>query len=908
MSVLISGLVTGARKQFGTVRRRATNTVKRLTAGATALSGVAIALVTLLKDKTSGPLMWILVGCIVLCMVTLVGAATPPHARSAGEAPSTAFPPNNLPFRSRYFVGRAREMARIERTLRPARTPKDRRVCVIHGTGGVGKSQLATAYAHDKLAHHTLTRWLNATSPDRLLCDLLDLATLLGIADHESKTVVLTRLWSWLRDHPDWLLIYDNVQLDGAEPHADGPVDRQQRLQPLLPPEGVGEVLITTQLREGWTGLCPDPVELSVYDEADGMAFLRLRTGSAADERLARLGEQLGWQPLALEQAGAYIEQAEISVEGEDFEGYLERLSERSADSDARTFQLAIERVGAQHPAAEDLLRLCSFLASEDVPRTMLFRARAVLPDRLRLVMEDQLAFTRLVLKLVDHSLMTRHGGGRTKDVTYGIHSRVQIFIRSRLTGHERLEWSQAAVRLIETAFPQTPEQLDSRVDCERLMPHVDAVTAEPAWAADSERDGDGELGAAQDPEALMRLLHRAGCYQNHRCDWESALAFFSREAELRRLGTGSDHSLAASHLALARQHYLLAHLDTAEAACGRALALCDAHKDDDAFQQVRAQCCRQFGGILRERNRFREASGYLESALRIYEHQGSGWEVLDWAVTEQEAGMIHRNAGRLTDALDCYGRARDLVSSGGSTGLEEHVLFHAMLDRDIGIVAQDRGDLDTAERELSAAHTVFRNKRGAEDFETAQVAKFLADVLRRKAQRCRAESRRTRNPLRKRRLHAQAQAHLTTAHDLLGPVLALLGERRRTEAHTYAACLNKLGSLQWAQGHLHKAVDTLREAEEIYVTAYGPDHHYRAKTLSRLGPVLRASNDRHRAEQELRTAERIFVASLGEDHPSLVAVYEFLADCAPDPAREAELRARADRIHRSLWDNSSPS
>ncbi|MEU6126630.1 tetratricopeptide repeat protein [Streptomyces sp. NPDC047123] len=905
MSVLSSGLFTGARRQFDLTRKRVSVTVKRLTAGATALSGVGIALVALLKDKTSGPLMWILVGFVVLGMVSLVAAAAPPQGRPVEDPASpTAYPPNNLPFRSRYFVGREREMARVERSLRPRKGGRDRRVCVIHGTGGVGKSQLATAYAHDKLADHSLTRWLNAASPDRLLCDLLELAELLGIPYHESKTVVLTRLWSWLRDHPDWLLVYDNVQLDGPEATGEGPVDRRQRLQPLLPPEGVGEVLITTQLREGWTGLCPDPVELAVYDEADGMAFLRLRTGSDADERLARLGRQLGWQPLALEQAGAYIEQAEISVRGEDYDAYLQRLSEQSADSDAKTFELAIERIGAQQPAAEDLMRLCSFLASEDVPRTTLFRYRSVLPDRLRLVMDDQLAFTRLVLKLVHHSLMTRQGDGRTEPVTYGIHPRVQIFIRSRLTGHERLEWSQAAVRLIEAAFPLVPDQLESRGSCERLMPHVDAVTAEPAWAADS----DGELGAARDPEALVRLLHRAGSYQNHRCDWESALAFFTREAELRRIDTGSDHALATSYLAVARQHYLLAHLDTAEAACGRALALCDTHKDDEAFQQVRARCCRQFGGILRERNRFREAGGYLEAALRIYEHQGSGWEVLDWAVTEQEAGMIHRNAGRLTDALDCYGRARDLVGGGGSTGLEEHVLFHAMLRRDVGIVAQDRGDLATAERELSAAHEVFRTKRGAEDFETAQVAKFLADVLRRTGQRCKADSRAARSPLRKRRLRAEAQARLTAAHELLGPVLTLLGKRRTTEAHTYAACLNKLGSLQWAQGHPHQAAATLREAEEIYVTAYGPDHHYRAKTLSRLGPVLRAAGDRDGAERALRTAERIFVTGLGEEHPCLVAVYAFLADCAADPAAAAELRSRSEGIHRSLWADSSPS
>ncbi|WP_371529842.1 tetratricopeptide repeat protein [Streptomyces sp. NBC_01283] len=901
MSVSISGVFLGAHKRFATALERFAVVIRRLATGTTAVSAVAIALMGILKEKTSGPLLWGFVALIVLAVLSLVLVARPPT--QDGTPPRHTYPPNNLLPLSRYFVGRRKELDQVERTLRPDKNSGHRRVCVIHGTGGVGKSQLATAYALDKLGEHSLTRWLNATSLERLRTDLIELANAIGI-DHESKTVVLSRLWSWLRDHPGWLLIYDNVQLDESGSHSDGPVDLQPQLQPLLPPEGLGKVLITTQLREGWSGLCPDPVELTVYDESDGMAFLRRRTDSDADERLIRLGRLLGWQPLALETAGAYLEQAEVRIASDEYEDYLERLTERTADSDAKTFELAIERIGSRQPAAEDLMRLCAFLASEDVPRTTLFRYRSVVPDRLRLVMDDQLAFTRLVLQLVEHSLMTRQGDGRVEPVIYGIHPRVQIFIRSRLSDHERLEWSQAAVRLIEAAFPPAPEQLDSRVDCERLMPHVEAVTAETAWADDR----DGDLGAARDPEALVRLLHRAGSYQNHRCDWKKALAFFTRETGLRQLGTGSDHGLATAHLAVARQHYLLAHLDDAEEACRKALALCDAYKDDNAFQQVRAQCCRQFGGILRERNRFREASGYLEGALRIYQNQGSGWEILDWAVTEQEAGMIHRNAGRLSTALACYERARKLVHSGGSTELHEYVVFRAMLRRDMGIVAQDRGDLDTAECELSAAHAVLSKERGTEDFETAQVAKFLADVLRRQGQDRRARCRHARNPVRKRRLHRESQARLARAHELLTPVLALLGERRETEAHTYAACLNKLGSLQYAQGHIHKALGTLREAEKIYVTAYGPEHHYRAKTLSRIGPVLRAAGDRAGAERELRTAERIFIAGLGECHPSLVAVYEFLADCTPDPERAAVLRAGAARIHRSLWANSSPS
>lgn len=219
------------------------------------------------------------------------------------------------------------------------------------------------------------------------------------------------------------------------------------------------------------------------------------------------------------------------------------------------------------------------------------------------------------------------------------------------------------------------------------------------------------------------------------------------------------------------------------------------------------------------------------------------------------------------------------------------------MLRRDTGIVAQDRGDLETAERELSEALSAFRANRGADDFETSQVAKFLADVRRRQGEELRARARGTYNPLLWRHLRRDSRARLREAAELLAPVVELHRKRREAEDHKYAACLNKLGSLQHAQGRTAQALRTLREAEGIYVARYGRGHHYRAKTLSRLGPVLLTAGDRPGAQDTLHEAERIIRGRLGDVHPSLSAVYERLALCTTDAQRAADFRTRAQDI-----------
>ena len=857
----------------------------------------------------SGLAFWLVTaGAAVLTAGAAVMALFPVRTRNApAEEEPRPLPPHNLPPLTSFFTGRGEELARIESALRPvAATGRGRRarrggaqaqprVCTVHGLGGVGKSQLSLAYARNHLDEHLLTRWLNASRPNSLRGELLELAACVGIPYDESKTVMLTKLWAWLRDHPGWLLVYDDVQEFPDAARSTRENSGLRALSRYLPPEGRGEILITSQRRGAWSGLSHAEIALEPLVPTEGLTFLRARTG--ADEGgFTELGSRLGWLPLALEQAGAYIDQAGIGVQ--DYLDHLPRLA-AIGDADEKTFELAIDRVTRTEPAAEDLLRLCAFLASEDVPRSTLHRYRAVLPERLRRAMSDQPTFDRMVSLLVGHSLLTRTGDGRTLPPAYGLHPRVQLFIRHRLDQLGRLEWSQAAVRLVESAFPHTLDHQDLRAACERLMPHVEASTSEFSWGGDAEWERIGESADSPgtgDPEAIVRLLHRAGSYQEYRCDWTRALSLFEQEAQLRDLAIGDLHGRAEARLAVGRQYFLLARLDEAEPACREALQHCAGRRDDPAFLLLEARCLRELGGVLREQVRFTEALEAIQAAIKIYEDHGSGGETLDWAIAEQQAGMIHRNAGRPVEATACYDRAALLIPGNGSQELAEHLLFRAMLRRDLGIVAQDVGDLDLAERELRAASQAFQ-EQGASAFDAAQVAKFLADVLRRQGERLLAEVHRLRRPLRGRVLRCQAAARLDEAGVLLGPAVALHQRRRDTEEHKYAACLNKRGSLELALGRAAEAKVTLEEAERIYRQQYGEQHHYRAKALSRLGAVLLALGETDRATSVLREAETIFRSALGDGHPALVAVWQRLADCLDGQPEAAQLRERAVRL-----------
>ena len=66
-----------------------------------------------------------------------------------------------------YFVGRSSNLASIESVLLPF-TTAERKIVVLHGLGGIGKSQLAIEFAKKHRTDYTAVLWLNAKTEDTL--------------------------------------------------------------------------------------------------------------------------------------------------------------------------------------------------------------------------------------------------------------------------------------------------------------------------------------------------------------------------------------------------------------------------------------------------------------------------------------------------------------------------------------------------------------------------------------------------------------------------------------------------------------------------------------------------------------------------------------------------------------------
>jgi hypothetical protein len=160
-----------------------------------------------------------------------------------------------------HFVGRSDELATIHQELQH---DSSRKTVVVHGLGGMGKTQLALAYAQRHKDEYSAVFWVNSKSEDTLKQGYADAARriyrdhpllvhLKTIAEGSGLDDAVEAVKQWL-SHPKnnrWLVIYDNYDTPKLLGHKEpGTFD----IRPFLPEAHHGAVLITTrssQLRLG---------------------------------------------------------------------------------------------------------------------------------------------------------------------------------------------------------------------------------------------------------------------------------------------------------------------------------------------------------------------------------------------------------------------------------------------------------------------------------------------------------------------------------------------------------------------------------------------------------------------------------------------------------------------------------
>src|SRR2546421_2821721 len=364
----------------------------------------------------------------------------------------------NVPLRRNpFFTGREPVFTQIHKLLHAGKTAALSQPPAISGLGGIGKTQTAVEYAYRYREEYQYVLWVQANTSEALLANFVALAGVLDLPeqDAQEQQITVQAVKHWLESHSGWLLIFDNA-------------DDLGMLRDYLPEGNKGHILLTTRAQA--MGGLARKIELDTMEAEEGAELLLRRAGIIAKDaalgtalvtdRAAALDivDAMDGLPLALDQAGAYIEGT-----GEGLSNYLSIYQQQRAEllkrrgglvpdhpSVATTWSMAFENVERANPAAIELMNLCAFLAPDAIPEELIMEGAPHLGPVLEPVAADRARLNAAIAELLKYSLVRRD----TTTLTLTIHRLVQAVIKDEMNEETQRQWAERAVRAVNQVFP----------------------------------------------------------------------------------------------------------------------------------------------------------------------------------------------------------------------------------------------------------------------------------------------------------------------------------------------------------------------------------------------------------------------------------------------------------------------
>lgn len=382
------------------------------------------------------------------------GRRRPPH-----PAP---FPPVwHVPYRySFFFTGREQVVEQLFTTFTSTSSAGAIPLQALSGLGGMGKTQTAVEYAYRYRQQYQAVLWINAETEETLLLGFKTVAELLKrpAALLQNRQSLVASMQEWFRNTTDWLLILDNA-------------DDITRIAPVLPHAASGHLLLTT--RATALGAVAQPLALMPLTPDDGaLCLLRrasylpvsgyLSDAPPASVKAAReLSQLMGGLPLALEQAGAYIEATGSGVRGylDLYRRYREDLQSQEhgpvptyRDPVAFAWNLAKEMVQQENPAALELLHACAFLAPHTISYGLLISTAPLLGPILGSVAAHAPLFYQVIAVLLKHSLIKNEADQETDLPTLIMHPVLQEILRDSMDPQTQRTWAERTIQAVTHA------------------------------------------------------------------------------------------------------------------------------------------------------------------------------------------------------------------------------------------------------------------------------------------------------------------------------------------------------------------------------------------------------------------------------------------------------------------------
>ena len=778
-------------------------------------------------------------------------------------------------------------MGGVGYTFLPSRT-------LIGADGSVRKSQIAIEYAYrfrqSRPQSHVF--WVYTASSGTFLQACHDIARSLKLpACDEQKSDPCELVSKWLKeeDH-SWLMILDNA--DNAElffPSAESDVppatlmQTQRSLSDYLPSvlNSRKSLLVTTRSRPLAQDLAHGELCVEVHpfssQEAKDLLQLKMKGAGASFDvyNTERLLDVLGYIPLAITQAAAFIKRNRVSVQGylavleKDNQTLTDYLSQDLQDprrphsvpiSVFRTWKLSFDQILVQEPQTAKLLSLIAMLDPQRIPERLL-----------QPLFERDVDFRIAISTLAGFALISQDSGREM----YTIHPLVQASVHYWLEQRgEKADYASQALQLLAKEFPNGEHEHKER--CESLLAHAQAVLCYNCISEDNLR----HRGA---------LLYKVGWFNWQQGRYASAYGEVSEAYKINQEQLGEDATTTLNSLSLlALVLRYQGKYEAAEEMNRRALEGSEkvlGVEHPDTLNSVN-----NLALVLGYQGKYEAAEEMNRRALEGSE-KVLGVEHPDTLTSVNNLALVLGYQGKYEAAEEMNRRA--LEGREKVLGVDHPSTLTSV--NNLASVFQYQGKHEAAEEMNRRALEGYEKVLGKEHPDILASVNNLASVLRDQGKYKEAEKMNRRALQRREKMLGMEHPDTLNSVNNLALVLGYQGKYKAAEKMNRRALegrekilgmrhpdtltsVSNLASVFQYQGDYKAAEEMNRRALEEKETVLGVEHPSTLTSVSNLASVFQYQGDYEAAEEMNRRALEGYETVLGVDHPDTLTSVNNLA------------------------------
>ena len=466
------------------------------------------------------------------------------------------------------FTGRKQFLETIKERIFDQVPKKYNHRIALYGMGGIGKTQTALEYVYTNRASYERIYWITAVDQASLLSGYQKIAIKAGLKSllNLKPVEIAEGVLSWLRQKQSWLLVIDN--LDDINVAAG-----------FLPENGEHQHTLITTRNPNSTGIPAEGLEVPLLDPEDSVDLLStlsnisLTTNSPQSTQASQIVQELGYLPLGIEQAAAYVREVagdfatflvDYDKNRKDVHQWIPQGNRSYPHSIATTWSMSFNIVRNNHPQAAELFQLLSFLNPDGILIDFLQAGVEALRDNLRQLVSNRIDMSKALIELEKFSLLKWNRFTKTLLV----HRLMQAAVKDEISDSDSMTLRNTIIELCDQSFPQiwTNENralcrvyvnqimrplLDLEViptqKAARIMHRVSLFLRADGKDSDSERlslqatEISSKILGSEHPDTLTIIDNLAGSYRAQG-RWEDAARLREEVLEKTRRIMGDDH------------------------------------------------------------------------------------------------------------------------------------------------------------------------------------------------------------------------------------------------------------------------------------------------------------------------------------------------------------------------------